>query len=128
MLAGLRVLVVDDEADSRALAARVLRDAGARVVQADGADEVSLVLGGGLRPDLVVSDLGMPRVDGYSLVRMLHALPGAIGGVPTIALSGLNLPQDRARAAQAGFLAFITKPFSPAELVAVAARLTGRFA
>ena len=126
VLAGLRVLVVDDEADSRALAARVLRDAGARVVQADGADEVSLVLGGGLRPDLVVSDLGMPRVDGYSLVRMLRHLPGAMADVPTIALSGLNLPQDRARAAQAGFGAFLSKPFSPSELVAVAARLTGR--
>lgn len=128
ILAGLHVLVVDDEADSRALVARVLRDAGAAVTQADGADEVSIALGRGLRPNLVVSDLGMPRVDGYSLMRMLRELPGAIGEVPTIALSGLNLPQDRARAAQAGFLAFIAKPFSPAELVAVAARLTGRLA
>ncbi|RYF41957.1 MAG: response regulator, partial [Comamonadaceae bacterium] len=102
-LQGVKVLVVDDEADSRELLRRVLEDSGATVVEADGA-EAALRVARDQRCDVLVSDIGMPDVDGYELLRRIRQL-GAEGGgaLPAIALTAFARSEDRIRALRAGF-------------------------
>ncbi|WP_326538857.1 hybrid sensor histidine kinase/response regulator [Pseudorhodoferax sp.] len=125
-LAGLCVLVVDDEADARELLQRMLADAGAQVLVADGA-EAALQAVAGSRPQVLVSDIGMPQVDGYALLRQVRALGPAQGGdLPAIALTAFARAEDRVRALRAGFRAHVAKPVEPAELVATIASAAGR--
>ena len=126
MVQGVRVLVVDDEPDARALVRRVLIDAGAVVTTAGSADEaVGLVAAD--RPDLLVSDIGMPGEDGYSLIARVRALgPDRGGNLPAIALTAYARAEDRMRAIVAGFEQHLAKPVEPAELVTLVAVLAAR--
>ena len=112
-LAGVRVLVVDDERDSREMAGLALTAAGAEVVLAGSVDEAIGHLDARL-PDAVVSDIGMPRRDGYDLVREVLGR----GPVPAVALTAFVGPDDRRRALDAGYKAHLGKPIDPAALVA----------
>jgi PAS domain S-box-containing protein len=125
-LAGVRVVVVDDEADARELVARVLEEAGARVGTAGSAEE-ALGMVQRERPDVVVSDIGMPGEDGYQLVQRIRMLKKEEGGLtPAVALTAFARVEDRRRALLSGFQMHMAKPVEPAELVAVVASVTGR--
>lgn len=123
-LQGLRVLVVDDEPDARALARRVLEESGAHVVTVASALEALAVVGGDTVPSVVVSDIGMPDQDGYDLIRKMRALPGHAGRVPAVALTALARAEDRQRALLEGYQTHVSKPVDPVELVAVIASVT----
>jgi len=123
-LQGLRVLVVDDEPDARALARRVLEERGAHVVTVASALEALAVVGGDAVPSVVVSDIGMPEQDGYDLIRKMRALPGHAGRIPAVALTALARAEDRQRALLEGYQTHVSKPVDPAELVAVIANVT----
>jgi PAS domain S-box-containing protein len=125
-LAGVRVLVVDDEPDARALLAHLLGERGAQVQTAASADEALQALAQ-RPPDVLVSDIGMPGRDGYALMRELRALPAAAGGAtPAIALTAFARSEDRTRAMLAGYQLHVAKPIEPEELVAALASLAGR--
>ena len=115
-LAGIRVLVVDDDADSRELVTTVLATAGAHVRQAASASE-ALALARDLAPDVVISDIAMPNRDGYTLLRDLRTLFGRSAPRVAIALTAQATAIDRDRALSAGFDRHIAKPFDPLALV-----------
>ena len=122
-LSGLQVLVVDDEDDARELIKRILNDCNADVLTAATATE-ALTLLKHARPDLMVSDLGMPEVDGYGLLDRIRALGPAHGGnLPAIALTAFARSEDRVRALSSGFLAHISKPVEPGELISKVAAM-----
>ena len=126
-LTGLRILVVDDEADARILAQRVLEERGAEVVAvASAAEALKAVEGENSGVSVVVCDIGMPERDGYDFIREVRAKPGAAGCVPAIALTALARDEDRKRTLLAGYQVHISKPVDPAELVMVIATLAGR--
>ncbi|MDB5296399.1 MAG: Chemotaxis protein methyltransferase CheR [Phycisphaerales bacterium] len=119
--AGLQVLVVDDEADAREYVCRVLEDCGAEVLMAAGA-AAALDLLTRHRPDVLLSDIGMPGQDGYDLIRQIRALPAAAGGAtPAVAVTAYARPEDRQKALDSGFQTHLTKPVDPARLLAVVA-------
>ncbi|SEK28297.1 PAS domain S-box-containing protein [Stigmatella aurantiaca] len=125
-LEGLLVLVVDDEPDARELLTVVLENCRAQVITAASAWE-GLERLQRSRPQVVISDIGMPGEDGYSFMRRLRALPVERGGqTPAIALTAFARMEDRTRALLAGFQMHVPKPVEPAELVLVLASLTGR--
>jgi PAS domain S-box-containing protein len=125
-LRGLRVLAVDDEAGALELLAAALGGSGAEVIPAASAAE-ALRAFEAARPDILVSDLGMPGEDGYTLIRRVRELPPERGGLtPAIALTAYAGEGDRARAIEAGYQAHVPKPFDPAELTMVLAELAGR--
>ncbi len=125
-LAGVRVLVVEDDADSRELAAAVLRRCGAEVATVAGAPE-AFELVRRSRPDVLLSDIAMPGEDGLALIRRLRQLPASDGGrTPAVALTALASAEERIQALAAGFQIHVAKPVQPAELVAVVASLAGR--
>ncbi|WP_437283244.1 PAS domain S-box protein [Sorangium sp. So ce375] len=122
-LAGVRVLVVDDQPDAREVAQRVLEECEATVTTAGSAAEALAILERE-RLDVLVSDLGMPGEDGFQLIRRVRALGEARGGAtPAVALSALARAEDKARALCAGYHAHVAKPLDPAELVGVIAAL-----
>lgn len=129
-LAGLWALVVDDEADARDLVATLLNQCGARVTTAASAAEAFSFLRegeAGGRPDVLVSDIGMPDEDGYQLLRRVRALGREQGGsIPAIALTAFGRARDRIKALSAGFQTHIPKPVEPEELMMVIAGLTGQ--
>lgn len=128
LLAGLRVLVVDDLADARALASTVIEKAAGEVVLA-GSGQEALTAFAAHRPDVVVADLAMPGMDGYEFLRRLRALPNESGpDVPVVALTAYGSDEDRARVLAAGFAAHLPKPALPAELVATIAAAVRRAA
>ncbi len=117
----LRVLVVDDEEDTRELITRVLSDCNADVTTAGSAADALAQLAA-RPPDLLISDIGMPEMDGFELLEKIRArAPAAGGDVPAIALTAFARKEDRVRALAAGFTDHIAKPVEPAELVAAAA-------
>ncbi len=122
-LHGIRVLVVDDELDSREITAAVLARCGADVSSVGSAEEaVSLVKRS--RPDVILSDIEMPEEDGYSLMRRIRLLAPVEGGrTPAAALTAYAGTEDRMRALAAGFQIHVPKPVQPAELAAVVASL-----
>lgn len=125
-LDGLHVLLVEDEPDGRDLVQRVLEDRGARVTSCTSTDE-GLTAFRNERPDVVISDIGMPDQDGYAFIRRLRALEdGATTFTPAAALTAMARPEDRRRALLAGFQAHIAKPVDPLELIVVLASLVGR--
>jgi CheY-like chemotaxis protein len=73
-----------------------------------------------------VSDIGMPGIDGYELLRQVRALPGAVARIPAIALTAFARSEDRTRALRAGFLVHVSKPVEPSELIATVASVAGR--
>ena len=124
-LAGLRVLIVDNEADARALMRAVLEGCGASVSEADSAAEALRCVQTD-RPDVLLSDIAMPTEDGYSLIRKVRSLDGPARMLPAAAFTAYATATDRARALLAGFQAHIPKPVEPSELAAVVAALAGR--
>jgi PAS domain S-box-containing protein len=127
-LDGLRILIVDDDADIRALLIYTLEVCGAEVMAAASADEAISVLTASSTPmDILISDIGMPDEDGYALLRRVRALEPENGGrIPAIALTAYARTQDRRAALLAGFQSHVAKPVEPAELIAVIANLAGR--
>ncbi|MEO6213446.1 MAG: response regulator, partial [Vicinamibacterales bacterium] len=124
-LAGISVLVVDNEADTRELVRAVLESCGARVLEADGAREALAVIAAD-RPDVMLSDIAMPGEDGYSLIRKVRALRSPARTLPAAAFTAFATAADRARALLAGYQAHLPKPVEPSELAAVVAALAGR--
>ncbi|HEY9876602.1 MAG TPA: PAS domain S-box protein, partial [Candidatus Obscuribacterales bacterium] len=125
-LNGLRVLVVDDEADTRELLIAMLGEYGAEVTAVTSASEAleAIQL---LKPDVLVSDIGMPQEDGYALIRKVRALDAEKGGqIPSVALTAYARAEDRTQALLAGFQLHVPKPVNAGELATVLAKLTGR--
>jgi len=124
-LNGLRVLVVDDEVDTRQLLKTVLSKQGARVSTAPSAT-AALRLMSRIRPDVLISDIGMPGADGYELMRRVRSLPRERGGaVPAVALTAYAREIDRQRAIQAGYQTYLAKPVELSELSLTVANLVG---
>ncbi len=123
-VSGLRVLVVDDEPDARELLERVLEEHEAKVVTAGSADEALSALEQ-QQFDMMVSDIGMPGMDGYALMREVRARALRRGDKcpPAIAVTAFARPEDRERALSAGYRLHLAKPIEPAELVASVAEL-----
>jgi PAS domain S-box-containing protein len=125
-LNGLRVLVVDDEADTRELLRQGLEFCGASVTLAASASEALEELNK-KQLDVLISDIGMPGEDGYDLIKQVRRLPAENGGrIPAIALTAYTRVEDRLQALRSGYHMHVPKPVELAELVAVAASLVRR--
>lgn len=123
---GLRVLVVDDEPDARALVKRFLEECKAVVTVAGSASEALKRIKAD-PPDVLISDIGMPEQDGIALIRDIRALGAENGGqVPAVALTAYARAEDRMKAMLAGFDQHLVKPVEPAELITVVAVLAKR--
>jgi PAS domain S-box-containing protein len=126
-LNGLRVLIVDDEPDARELFAAVLTGSGADVVSVGSAGE-ALAKMGRQQFDVLISDIGMPEMDGYALISKVRQLPIERGGkIPAAALTAYAGIEDRRRVLSAGFQMHIPKPVEPAKLTSTVASLAGRY-
>jgi CheY-like chemotaxis protein len=122
-ITNLRILCVDDEEDSRELLNHVLNSCGAKVSVANSAEEAFRLIKH-QRFDVIISDIGMPEEDGFSLIKRVRELPEGQGGnVPAIALTAYARAEDRARALRSGFQMHIAKPIEPNKLIAVVANL-----
>jgi len=122
----VKILMVDDEADSRALVTRLLGQCGAEVRTAASAEEGLQVLID-FQPDVLISDIGMPGKDGYQFIRDIRALEAISGGkLPAIALTAFARSEDRTRAMMAGYHTHIAKPIEPQELLATVGSLAGK--
>ena len=122
-LTGLRVLVVDDEPDTLQLVSHAITRRGAEVKTCESAREALEILQQ-WQPDVLLSDIGMPDEDGYSLIKKVRALPPERGGhTPAAAFTAYALEDDRARVLAAGYQVHIAKPSSSAELVSTVAHL-----
>ena len=125
-LSGIKVLVVDDEQDARELIKRLLSDCSAQVLTAGSAGE-AMELIEREAPHILVSDIGMPEIDGYELLRMVRAREAGDGPrLPAVALTAFARAEDRIRALRAGFVAHVAKPVEPSELLATVAAFCGR--
>jgi signal transduction histidine kinase len=120
-LDGLTVLVVDNELDARQIAAAILLQKGAKVTEAASAEE-ALELAGGGQFALIVSDIAMPVIDGYEMMRRLRQ--GSCRFIPAIALTACVTPDDIAMALSAGYQRYLPKPLSAAALIQTAAEVT----
>jgi signal transduction histidine kinase/CheY-like chemotaxis protein len=117
-LAGIRVVLVDDELDVRAAMTRVLEQMGATVAALESGKDIEAALTEH-RPDVLIMDIGMPREDGYTLLRRVRRLPANAGGaVPAISLTAHARDEDRTRALAAGFQRHLPKPIDVPSLAA----------
>jgi PAS domain S-box-containing protein len=125
-LDGLRILIVDDEPDTRDLLRQGLEYCGANVrVAGSAAEAVDSIVAE--IPDILISDIGMPGIDGYDLIRQIRELPAEAGGkVAAVALTAYTRVEDRLQALRAGYDMHVPKPVELAELVAVAASVARR--
>ena len=122
---GMRVLIVEDDTETRDILAAILERAGFSYRVATRASEALSVLDD-WQPDVIVSDIGMPDMDGYEFARQLRARPAAQGGqIPALAVSAFARAEDRDLALRSGYQAHIAKPVEPADLVKAIAELTG---
>ncbi len=124
-LDGLRVLVVDDEADAREAMAMVLQQAGAVVTSAGSAAEALQTLPNA-KPEVLVCDLGMPDQDGFDLIRQVRSRGYHASELPAVALTAFVQHDDQRQALMAGFQVHVPKPVDPHDLTSVIARLAGR--
>lgn len=125
-LSGMLILVVDDEEDTRQLLVQSLTFYGATVITAGSAKQAFEEIQA-KNPDVMVSDIGMPDEDGYSLIRRVRALPDERhNSIPAVALTAFTRAQDRMRALTSGYQNHVSKPVEPDELATVIASLTGR--
>jgi PAS domain S-box-containing protein len=124
-LHGIRILIVDDDADARRLTKRVLADFGAEPTVAEGMSQALVALEA-FRPHVLISDLGMPESDGFELIREVRARGYTFQTLPAIALTAYARTEDRRKALLAGFQLHLTKPVDPTELSAAIASLVGR--
>ncbi|HEY9821753.1 MAG TPA: response regulator [Candidatus Sericytochromatia bacterium] len=119
----LRVLVVDDNADTLELVSFILEEYGTEVITAASATEAIAAIAQ-FNPNILISDIAMPGVDGYSLIRKVRTLSSERGGqIPAIALTAYASEEERSRLLDSGFQMHIAKPVDPAKLVAVVANL-----
>jgi PAS domain S-box-containing protein len=126
LLLGVKVLVVDDEPDGRELVGRILSECGAAITLAASAQEAIDLLER-FNSDVLVSDIGMPDVDGYELLRRVRVLGSQRSRpIAAAALTALARPEDRTRALLSGYQTHIGKPVDPTELIAAVATLAGR--
>ncbi|HWA77164.1 MAG TPA: response regulator [Polyangiaceae bacterium] len=123
-LAGLNILIVEDDEDSRDLLGIVLEQQGA-TVEAAGSCASALAILERVTPDVMISDIGLPKQDGYELIRSARAREksGSKARMPAIALTAYARREDRRLALEAGFQAHVAKPVDPAELVGVVSEL-----
>ena len=124
-LHGINALVVDDEPDARDVLERVLTAQGATVAGFGSAQEALAAIKTS-RPTVIVSDIGMPGMDGYQMIRALRASEPTGEHIPAVALTAFARENDRQRALSAGFQAHLAKPFDAAELTMRVAQLVGR--
>jgi CheY-like chemotaxis protein len=125
-LKGVKVMVVDDEADAIGLVKRIMEECGATVEACTSAAEC-LACVSTFRPDVLISDIGMPEMDGYTLIGKLRAMSTEDGGrTPAVALTAFARSEDRRQAMLSGFDVHVAKPVEPSELVAVVSRLARR--
>jgi PAS domain S-box-containing protein len=124
-LDGVRALVIDDEADALELIQRVLEDQGA-IVNTVHSGEAALEWLDSSTPDVLISDIGMPGMDGYQFMRQMRAAEPRGRRIPALALTAFARPDDRKHAILAGYQAHLAKPFDMAELAIVVAGLVGR--
>ncbi len=125
-LAGLRVLVVEDDTDLRELTAAILTHAGAWV-ECAGSALIGLERFIEFEPQLVLSDIAMPDVDGYALVGQIRALGEAAASVPCVALTAFDTNEDRKKVLAAGFSLHLAKPIEPTDLLVTIATLVGGY-
>ena len=125
LLAGVKVLVVDDEPDSRELLMTILTNCGSDVRCSDSAASAMLEFNQ-WNPDLLVSDIGMPNEDGYSLIRKVRNLDSDHARVPAVALTAYATDDDRSQALSAGFQMHVAKPIEPESFVTSLASVLGR--
>jgi signal transduction histidine kinase len=124
-LHGLKILVVDDDEDTCETVGAVLRRVGAEVRTCLSASQALTAMDTWV-PDLLLSDIGMPGEDGYSLIRKIRARPTAAGGrMLAVALTAYGSQEDRTKALSAGFQVHVGKPIEPTQLVSVVASVTG---
>ncbi|WP_413943002.1 ATP-binding protein [Bdellovibrio sp. HCB-162] len=126
-LKNLNILIVDDQADAQILVGTLLKKAGAKIYTASSVAEAfkSLIKN---RPDVVITDIGMPEQDGYDLIHMIRKLPPEMGGrTIVIALTAYAHGEDHDRALQAGFQEHLAKPVEGRQLVKTICKLTGRY-
>ncbi len=125
-LDGLRVLLVDDDPDTRFFLSTALTQWGAKAIEASSVNEAMKALAK-WKPDVLISDIGMPEEDGYSLIRKVRSLSAEQGGlIPAAALTAYARTEDRTRSLLEGFQIHVSKPVEPNELAAVIATLAGR--
>ncbi|MFW6359094.1 MAG: ATP-binding protein, partial [Chroococcales cyanobacterium] len=125
-LDGLKILVVDDEADARELISTILEDKGAKVKAVATAAEALEVVQEGF-PNILISDIGMPIEDGYSLIAQVRALEASKGGsIPAVALTAYARAEDRLQALSAGYQLHIPKPVDPDQLTQLVANLASK--
>jgi len=123
-LAGLKVLVVDDDPDSRDLVAFLLEEYGMEVIVVASALEVLKTLAI-TQPDILLCDIGMPDMDGYMLMRQIRSLPLEQGGqIPAIALTAYAGEFNQQQALKAGFQWHLAKPVEPMDVISVIVKLT----
>lgn len=126
-LRGVHILVVDDEPDARRIVESILADQDAQVFTAASAAEALQMLDRQRLPDVLVSDIGMPGMDGYELIRAIRQRAADRGGaVPAIALTAFVRPEDRQRALRAGFDVHLPKPIDVDGIIRIVARLANR--
>jgi CheY-like chemotaxis protein len=125
-LAGVTVMVVDDEADAIALVQRIMEGCGATVHACTSGTQCLAALPA-LCPDVLITDIGMPEMDGFTLIERIRRLPREQGGAtPAVALTAFASSEDRRQSMLAGFDVHVAKPVEPGELVAVVSRLARR--
>jgi CheY-like chemotaxis protein len=126
-LSGIKVLVVDDDEDAREMLRAALNSYGAEVITTPGASQALDALASE-NIDVLVSDINMPEIDGYELIRRVRAMKPEQGGrIPAVALTAYARAEDRLRALQSGYQTHIPKPVEPAELEIVVATLAKSF-
>jgi len=124
-LQGIRVLLVEDHTDARDIVTAILKQAGAEVTPvATSAEALAQIERE--RPDVIVADIGLPDEDGIEFIRKVRSHPAEHSAVPAVALTAWGLPQDRARAKEAGYHAHLVKPVEPATLLSVVGALAVR--
>jgi PAS domain S-box-containing protein len=116
MLSGFRVLLVEDEPDARELLSLTLEVSGAEVQAVDSAREAMTNLQT-FKPDILLSDIGLPVESGYDLIRQVRSLPSDLGKIPAVALTAFATEKDRQKALRAGFQIHLSKPVEPQALI-----------
>jgi CheY-like chemotaxis protein len=120
----VKILVVDDEVDACEMLQFLFQQSGAEVEVATSAEKALEVIDR-FSPDVLVSDIGMPDVDGYELIRRIRS-SGRNTSLPAVALTALTRIEDRVQALAAGYQMHVAKPVEPVELLAVVSSLAGR--
>ena len=125
-IAGVRVLAVDDEPETRLLLRVILEGDGAEVKTTGSAADANALLDE-WKPDVIVADIGLPDVDGYEFIQQVRKRSRELGGLlPAVALTAYSRTEDRVQALAAGYQAYVAKPVEPEDLLMIVASLTGR--